>query len=72
MRYTRTVYSRHERLNVKLLVEANNVFNIKNITAINTTAVTNSVGVVTTPPSLAPTSTVLEGRLIQLGIRADW
>ena len=57
---------------MKLLVEANNVFNIKNITAISTTAVTNSAGAVTTQPTLAPTSTVLEGRLIQLGIRADW
>lgn len=72
MRYTRTVYSLRERLKVKLLAEANNVFNIKNITSINTTAVTNSVGVVTAPPTLAPTSSVLEGRLIQLGIRADW
>ncbi|MGA2113571.1 MAG: carboxypeptidase regulatory-like domain-containing protein [Bryobacteraceae bacterium] len=72
VRYTRTVYSWRERLKVKLLVEANNVFNIKNVTSISTTAATNSLGVVTTPPSLVPTSTILEGRLIQLGIRADW
>ena len=72
MRYTRTAFTWRERLHVKLLVEANNVFNIKNVTAINTTAVTNSVGAITTQPTLAPTSTVLEGRLIQLGIRADW
>lgn len=72
MRYTRTAFTWRERLHVKLLVEANNVFNIKNVTAINTTAVTNSVGAITAQPTLAPTSTVLEGRLIQLGIRADW
>jgi hypothetical protein len=71
-RYTRTVFSHHERFLVKVLAEANNVFNVKNITAISTTAVTNATGFITTPPSLAPTSTVLEGRLIQLGIRADW
>jgi len=71
MRYTRTVYS-HERFNVKVLAEANNVFNIKNVTAINTTATTNSAGLITAAPTLAPTSTILEGRLLQLGIRADW
>ena len=72
MRYTRTIFSRHDRIFVKLLAEANNAFNIKNVTAINTTAVTNATGFITTPPTLAPTSTILEGRLIQLGIRADW
>jgi hypothetical protein len=29
-------------------------------------------GIITAQPSLAPTSTVLEGRLIQMGIRVDW
>jgi Carboxypeptidase regulatory-like domain/TonB dependent receptor len=71
MRYTRTVFS-HERFNVKVLAEGNNVFNIKNVTAINTTAATNAAGFITAAPTLAPTSTILEGRLIQLGIRADW
>ncbi len=72
MRYTRTIYSLRERFHVKLIAEANNVFNTRNITTFNTTAVTNSAGVITTPPTLGPTSTILEGRLIQLGIRADW
>ena len=72
MRYTRTIFARRERFYVKLLAEANNVFNIKNITAISTTAATNALGVVTAAPTLAPTSTVLEGRLLQLGIRVDW
>ncbi len=70
---TREPYSQHrERFKVKFLAEANNVFNVKNVTTINTTAVTNPVGFITTAPTLAPTSTILEGRLIQLGIRADW
>jgi hypothetical protein len=72
MRYTRTVFARHERFFVKLMAEANNVFNVKNITSISTTAATNALGVITTAPTLAPTSTVLEGRLLQFGIRADW
>jgi hypothetical protein len=72
MRYTRTVFARHERFFVKLMAEANNIFNVKNITSISTTAATNALGVITTAPTLAPTSTVLEGRLLQFGIRADW
>ena len=72
MRYTRTLFGIRDRFHVKVLAEANNVFNIKNITSINTTATTTSTGIITVPPTLAPTSTVLEGRLLQLGIRADW
>ena len=72
MRYTRTLFTIAERLHTKFLAEANNVFNTRNVTSINVTAVTNAAGVITTAPSLAPTSTILEGRLIQLGIRADW
>ena len=71
MRYTRVLYS-HERFKIKFLAEANNAFNTKNVTTINTKATVNSLGIITANPSLAPTSTVLEGRLIQLGIRADW
>jgi len=72
MRYTRVVFTYKERLKTKLLAEANNVFNTRNVTTLNTKATVNAQGIVTTAPSLAPTSTVLEGRLIQLGIRADW
>jgi hypothetical protein len=32
----------------------------------------NSLGVITTQPTFAPVSTVLEGRIVQLGVRADW
>jgi hypothetical protein len=72
MRYTRTLYSYRERLNVKFLAEANNVFNTRNITATNVTAATTSLGVITAMPTFAPISSTLEGRLLQIGIRADW
>lgn len=72
MRYTRILFTHRERFNAKFLAEANNVFNTRNITTINTKANVNALGIITAQPSLAPTSTVLEGRLIQLGIRADW
>ena len=72
MRYTRVFINIHERFKAKLLAEAGNVFNTRNVTTLNTKATVNSLGIITGAPSLAPTSTVLEGRLIQLGIRADF
>jgi len=71
-RYTRTLYSYRERLNVKFIAEGLNVFNTRNYTATSTSAVTNALGAITTPPTFAPTGSVLEGRLLQIGIRADW
>ncbi len=72
MRYTRQLFRIRERIVPKFLAEANNVFNTRNVTTINTKANVNSLGLITAAPSLAPVSTVLEGRLIQLGIRVDW
>jgi hypothetical protein len=72
LRLTRTLYSWRERLNVKFIAEGLNVFNTRNITATNTTAATTALGVITANPTFAPTSSVLEGRLLQIGIRADW
>jgi hypothetical protein len=72
MRYTRTLYSYRERLNVKFLAEANNVFNTRNITSTNVTAATTALGAITAMPTFAPISSTLEGRLLQIGIRADW
>jgi hypothetical protein len=72
MRYTRTLFAVRERIRAKFIAEGNNVFNTRNVTTINANATVNSQGIVTAAPSLAPTSTVLEGRLLQLGIRADW
>ena len=57
---------------MKFIFEANNIFNTRNITSINTTAVTNALGAITSAPTFAPVSSVLEGRLLQIGIRADW
>ncbi len=71
-RYTRTLFTLWDRVSPRFIAEANNVFNHPNITPINTTAQVNSAGVVTRQPTLAPVSTVLEGRIIQLGIRVDW
>ncbi len=61
MRYTRTILSIRERLKVNLLAEANNVFNTRNVTTLNITAVTNAAGVITTQPTLAPQSTSSKG-----------
>ncbi len=72
MRYTRILVHIHDRILPQLLVEANNLFNTKNVTTLNTKATVNSFGHYHRAPSLAPTSTVLEGRLVQLGIKVTW
>jgi len=72
-RYTRTFLKLWERFQPKFFIEANNVFNHPNITTINTTAaVTAATGVIVTNPTFAPVSTLLEGRIVQLGGRIDW
>jgi hypothetical protein len=48
------------------------VFNRKNITPLNATATVDANGNITTPPTLLPTSTVLEKRIVQFGVRVDW
>jgi hypothetical protein len=72
LRYTRTLFTLWDRVKPKFIAEANNVFNHPNITALNATATVNAAGVVTKPATLAPLSTTLEGRIIQLGVRVDW
>ncbi|MGD1096535.1 MAG: TonB-dependent receptor, partial [Bryobacteraceae bacterium] len=71
-RLTRTLFTIRERLNVKFIAEGLNIFNTRNYTTTNTTAGTNALGVITSQPTYAPTASVLEGRLLQIGIRADW
>lgn len=71
-RYTRTLFTIRDRIVPKFLAEVNNIANHPNITTINTTNAVNSAGIITTPASLAPVSTTLEGRIIQLGFRCDW
>lgn len=71
-RYTRTIFSYRERLHARVLAEATNLFNRKNVTVINTTAATNAAGVITTAPTFAPVSSVLESRILQLGLKIDF
>ncbi|ADV81201.1 TonB-dependent receptor [Terriglobus saanensis] len=72
MRYTRTFATLWERVRPQILVESNNLFNRSNVTTINTTATTNAAGVITTAPSLLPTSSVLESRILQFGAKIEF
>jgi hypothetical protein len=73
LRYTRTFLKIRERFEPKFFIEANNIFNHPNVTTINTSAVVNAAsGAIVTNPTFAPVSTLLEGRIIQLGGRIDW
>ncbi len=68
VRYTRTFFKLWERFQPKFFIEANNIFNHPNITTINTTAtVTAATGALSPNPTFAPVSTLLEGRIVQLG-----
>jgi hypothetical protein len=72
-RYTRTFFKLWERFEPKFFMEVNNIFNHPNITTINTTATVNPLtGAITSNPTFAPVSTLLEGRIVQLGARIDW
>ena len=70
-RYTRTFFT-WEHLQPKFIAEANNIFNHPNITALNTTVPVDALGVAQLPTRFNPLSTVLEGRILQLGVRVDW
>ncbi len=73
VRYTRSFFKLWEKLQPSFFAEANNVLNHPNVTTINTNAtVSAATGAILRQPSLAPVSTLLEGRIIQLGVRADW
>ena len=72
VRYTRTFANLWERFAPKFFIEANNVFNHPNITTINTTATVSVDGLITASPTFAPVSTLLEGRIVQLGGRLDF
>ncbi len=71
-RFTRTFATLFERVKPQIFAEANNFLNRSNFTSINTTAGTNAAGVITTAPSLVPTSSVLEARILQFGARVDF
>jgi len=62
----------------KIIIEANNVFNHSNVTTINTTATVATtagavpIGTITTQPTFLPTSTLLEARILQFGLKIDF
>jgi hypothetical protein len=68
LRYTRTIATLWERVKPQFIMEANNLFNHPNITSLNTVAKVDAAGNITTPPSFAGLSTVLEGRIVQVGL----
>ena len=72
LRYTRTFTTIAERVRPEIFVEANNLLNRSNFTTINSTAGVNSAGVITSQPSLVPTGTVLEARILQFGARLEF
>jgi hypothetical protein len=78
VRYTRTFGTFFERVSPKLMIEANNVFNHSNVTTINTTATVAStagavpIGTITQQPTFLPTSTLLEARILQFGLKIDF
>ena len=73
-RYTRTLFKLWDRLEPKFLAEFNNVFNHPNITSLNAVVPVDAAGNLTSPlPAKFPAlSTVLEGRIIQFGVRIDF
>ncbi|MDE1175775.1 MAG: TonB-dependent receptor [Edaphobacter sp.] len=77
-RYTRTFGKYFERFQPQLLIEANNLLNRSNVTSINTTATVSTnaavapIGTILTSPTLAPTSSVLEARILQFGLKVEF
>jgi len=78
LRYTRAFGTYFERVKPQLLIEANNLLNRSNVTTINTLATVSTnaavapVGTILTQPTLAPTSSVLEARILQFGLKIEF
>ncbi len=73
MRYTRTLGKFFEqRISPKIVIEGNNVFNHTNVTSINSSATVNSAGTILTQPTFKPSSTLLEARILQFGVKIDF
>jgi hypothetical protein len=72
-RYTRSFMVICECIKPKFIAEVNNLFNRENITALNTAVAVDANGLAQPSASfLQPSSTVLEKRIVQFGIRVDW
>jgi len=72
-RYTRTFATLWERLKPQFFLEANNLFNHPNVTSLNTTVSVDATGAAIYGPNFGtPLSTVLEGRIVQIGLAARW
>jgi hypothetical protein len=71
-RYTRTFLRLFEHLQTRFIAEANNIFNHPNITALNTVVPVDANGAAQLPARFPALSTVLEGRILQFGVRLDW
>lgn len=80
MRYTRTLGTFYKQIQPKLLIEGNNILNRSNVTSINTTATVvtaagdsrGPIGTIITQPTFLPTSTLLEARILQFGLKIDF
>jgi outer membrane receptor protein involved in Fe transport len=74
IRYTRTLATFFERLQPQIFVEAQNVANHPNITGFNTTIPVTTAGVpVSGIPTVFPaTSSVLEARILQYGVKVQF
>jgi hypothetical protein len=68
LRYTRDIATFWERVKPQFVFEANNLFNHPNVTSLNAVATVDALGNITKAPTLAPTGTVLEGRIVQVGL----
>jgi hypothetical protein len=60
-----------ERTNLEFIAESTNVTNRLNVIGLNSTATVDTLGNITTPATLAPTSS-RDQRLVQLGVRFNW
>ncbi len=76
LRYTRTMFTFKERFSTQFIAESNNLFNHPNITSVRTSgfAVNSATGILLAPlpTTFAPTSTVLEARIVQFGLAVRW
>jgi hypothetical protein len=60
-----------ERTKLEFIAESTNITNRLNVIGLNSTATVDAAGNITTPATLAPTSS-RDQRLLQLGLRFNW